>query len=830
MVKKWLSLAFLMVIALILPAGLYGQEPGLANAPAQPAAANALLAEQGLPTDQIIIKFKDPVLAADSLAANPDQMMARLSQAAGVRLSYYRPMSGEANVLKLPEPLPLAEVEATSAALSALPEVAYAEPDRILQIDGQPELVKLAAGVTPNDPLFGDQWHYGYTAGTSEGLNLLPAWDITTGSASTVVAVIDTGILNHADLAGRTVPGYDFISDPFMGNDGNGRDSDPSDPGDWVTADECGYAHTARNSSWHGTHVAGTIGAATNNGVGGAGVNWTAKILPVRVLGKCGGSTSDIVDAMRWSAGLAVSGVPNNANPAQVLNLSLGGTGSCSFSEQDAIDDVVNAGTTIIIAAGNSNQDAAGFSPGNCDNIITVAANDRTGDKAYYSNFGSTVEVAAPGGETNVSTANGVLSTLNTGTQGPVADTYKYYQGTSMATPHVAGVASLIMGLRPDYTPAQVLARLQSTARPFPGGSSCNTSICGSGIVDAYQALLGLINLTNHIYLPQVLLGEQGPAEVAFSNANYQVVEAAGQAVIEVRLSRPEASTVTVNYATGGGSATAGIDYVAKAGILQFNPNQTGKTFNVTIIDNPLYEATKTIGLSLSNPGGAEFGSPANATLSITNDDAPPSSIINGNFEQGATGWSQFSTHGWPVIIEDLEDNSFPGNVAPRSGTWAVWLGGANDDLSYIGQQIIVPAGAPYLTYYHWIASEDACGFDVAEVIINDTDVANEYDLCANQTTVGWVKHTVNLSDWVNQSVSVKIAVVTDSSLNSNLFVDDVFFAVSADVPAGPPVQQPGGGQEALQSRLDLLAPTGEITPPAAERPPFSGRARGIEK
>ncbi len=308
MVKKWLAFVLLMVIALILPAGLQGKEPGTLDNPLQAAGA-ASVSEQGLPTDQIIIRFKDPDAAADSLALNPDQMILRLSQAAGGRLSYYRPMSGEANVLKLPEPMPLVEVEAISAALSALPEVAYAEPDRILQIIGRPESVSLVADLTPNDPRFGDQWHYRYTAGTDEGLNLLPAWDITTGSSSTVVAVIDTGILNHADLAGRSVPGYDFISDPFVANDGDGRDLDPSDPGDWVTANECGI-NGARNSSWHGTHVAGTVGAATNNELGVAGVNWQAKILPVRVLGKCGGSTSDIVDGMRWSAGLSVLAYP----------------------------------------------------------------------------------------------------------------------------------------------------------------------------------------------------------------------------------------------------------------------------------------------------------------------------------------------------------------------------------------------------------------------------------------------------------------------------------------------------------------------------------------
>ena len=213
---------------------------------------------------------------------------------------------------------------------------------------------------------------------------------------------------------------------------------------------QLGYlpAVCATNSSWHGTHTAGTIGAASNNGVGVAGVNWNSKILPVRVLGKCGGYTSDIADGMRWAAGLSVSGVPANANPAKVLNLSLGGSGACDATYQDAVNAITAAGTTIVVSAGNSNADAINYRPGNCNGVITVAATNRDGGRAYYSNYGSIIEISAPGGETNVSNSNGVLSTLNTGTQGPGADTYVYYQGTSMAAPHVAGVASLLYSLQ----------------------------------------------------------------------------------------------------------------------------------------------------------------------------------------------------------------------------------------------------------------------------------------------------------------------------------------------------------------------------------------------
>src|SRR5205823_4685517 len=202
------------------------------------------------------------------------------------------------------------------------------------------------AMVVPNDTMYGQQWHYFEARG---GINLPPAWDVTTGSASLTVAVVDSGVVPHADLAGRLVPGYDFISDASMSNDGDGRDADARDPGD--------YGCNGAASSWHGTHVAGTIGAASNNGAGVAGINWSSKILPVRVMGKCGGYTSDIVDGMRWAAGIAVIGVPANANPARVINLSLGSDGACSSAFQSAVNDVIARGTVVVAAAGNSNSD-----------------------------------------------------------------------------------------------------------------------------------------------------------------------------------------------------------------------------------------------------------------------------------------------------------------------------------------------------------------------------------------------------------------------------------------------------------------------------------------
>jgi subtilisin family serine protease len=507
--KRWKQLARFAAAAFVLcfllgeaagqPAFSAGQEPPegarQAGQPPVPPCTPA----------QWMVKFKDATaenLRLQDGSNSRAQAAQRLSEAAGMPLDFKREMGGGAFVftgsaeaagaagkeLEMPglACLPPEQAQAIAEAMMSQPEVEYAEVDRILTITR-----------VPNDPQYSSQWHYFAPTAGNYGINAPAAWDITTGSASVVVGVVDTGITNHADLAGRILPGYDMMSDAWMANDGGGRDADPSDPGDWVAFNDCYSGSEAETSSWHGTHVAGTIGASTNNAAGVAGVNWAARILPVRVLGRCGGYLSDISDGMRWAAGLAVPLVPANPNPAKVVNVSITGLGACGVAEQSAINDMMAAGTTVVIAAGNEGNNALFYTPASCSGAITVAATDRAGDLAIYSNFSETlIELSAPGGETGVLT-NGVLSTLNTGLQGPVSDTYAYFQGTSMATPHVAGVASLLYGLQPNLTPAQVRAILQGTVTAFPVGSSCRTwNDCGSGIVNAGGAVGVLPRIT----------------------------------------------------------------------------------------------------------------------------------------------------------------------------------------------------------------------------------------------------------------------------------------------------------------------------------------------
>jgi serine protease len=404
-----------------------------------------------------------------------------LSKTANVPMTVFRFMSGDAHVIKLDRSVTLSEARVIAERLMRNDSrVEFAEPDRRVY----------PTATTPTDPGYLPyQWHYFAPAGANlGGANLPNAWDITKGSASITVAVIDTGYRQHADL-GTVLPGYDFITDAWTANDGGGRDSDARDPGDWVAANDCGPGEPPENSSWHGTHVAGTIAALMNNGIGGTGIAPNVKILPVRVLGKCGGYMSDVVDGMRWAAGLAVPGVPANPNPAQVLNMSLGASGACSATFQNAATDVVTAGKVIVAAAGNGGSTDNVNLPANCDNVIAVTAHTISGLLPSWATIGPETAISAPGG------TSGVYSLSNTGTTVPVSDSYAISQGTSMATPHVAGVAALMFSVKSSLTPAQVRSYLQSSARAFPAGSYCATSgigRCGSGLLDAAGALAAI--------------------------------------------------------------------------------------------------------------------------------------------------------------------------------------------------------------------------------------------------------------------------------------------------------------------------------------------------
>lgn len=414
---------------------------------------------------------------------------------------------------------------ATLARLRADPEVEYAVPDRRMY----------AHATTPNDPrgpAGGGQWYLG--AAQPSAINALGAWDITQGSDSIVIAMIDTGVrfehedLGRASAGGRLLDGYDFISpDPdntfTTANDGDGRDADASDPGDWITAadiaaDSASCGDQQEDSSWHGTRTAGIVGARTNNAIGVAGITWKGRILPVRALGKCGGYNSDILAGMLWAAGQHVSGVPDNANPAKIINLSLGSSDPCDQASADVVGQLVSLGVLIVASAGNEGGPVD--SPANCPGALGVAGLRQAGTKVGFSSLGPEVALAAPAGNCVNPTGACLYSidtTVNAGTTTPAAATNTYTDqfnanvGTSFSAPIVSGIAGLMLAVNGNLRATHLIARLKEGAVTFPTTSEtpnlpachvptgsadvqqsecvCNTSVCGAGMANALGAV-----------------------------------------------------------------------------------------------------------------------------------------------------------------------------------------------------------------------------------------------------------------------------------------------------------------------------------------------------
>jgi subtilisin family serine protease len=347
----------------------------------------------------------------------------------------------------------------------------------------------------PNDPRFGDQWALDPN-NTLSGIDVVPAWSRTKG-AGQVIAVIDSGITAHPELDAHVLPGYDMISEPVVAHDGDGRDADPADTGDWLTFQEV-QAHpevfegcsVQSESSWHGTHVAGLAAAVQGNAEGISGVAPDAWILPVRALGKCGGTMSDIAAAITWASGGDVPGVAVNPAPADVINLSVSSSATCQPFVQAAIDGALQRGTSVVVSAGNSSRPFTQTSPAGCYDVIAAGAVDRSGNRAPYSNYGVAgrdLPLFAPGGLNSPSAAVGMLSTVNLGGTVPAGPGYGVESGTSMAAPLVSGAAALLRA-HSGMGPLAVAEHLRDTAARFPAGSTC-TGSCGAGILDVDAAL-----------------------------------------------------------------------------------------------------------------------------------------------------------------------------------------------------------------------------------------------------------------------------------------------------------------------------------------------------
>lgn len=451
---------------------------------------------------------------AETRAASATGRMRALADRARLSLDSSHSISPDVHVMRV---MPLARGERATdmlARLQADAEVEYVVPDRRVY----------PHATTSNDPLAIGQWYL--QAVERSAIDAQGAWDRTVGRKGVVIAVVDTGVrFDHPDLGrahegGRLLPGYDFISgDPSGGfrtaNDSDGRDADPSDPGDWVAAeDNCG---TPSDSSWHGTRVAGIIGARSNNSLGVAGITWSGYILPVRVIGKCGGNNSDVLAGIRWAAGLSVPGVPANPYPAQVINVSLGSEGPCDSASADVISEVASRGVLVVVSAGNEGGPVD--SPANCPGAMAIAGLRHAGTKVGFSSLGPEIKLSAPGG--NCVNINGgpclfsIDTTANDGRTSPgnhiYTDQFSHNVGTSFSSPIVSGIAGLMLAVNGNLKSTQLIARMQEGAtKPFPVSQepgvpvchipqsrfdiqntecSCTTAVCGAGMANAKGAV-----------------------------------------------------------------------------------------------------------------------------------------------------------------------------------------------------------------------------------------------------------------------------------------------------------------------------------------------------
>lgn len=687
------------------------------------ASANEVEKQSRAGFSQFIVQFK-PGSASHGNSALRQRALDAPGRALGLSVNQVRRMAIGADVVRTSRKLDYRAAEAFMNRLRANPDVEYVEIDRILR----PTLV-------PNDTFYnGNQWHYYEATG---GINLPPTWDLATGTG-VVVAVLDTGITTHSDLSANIVAGYDFITDLTAAGDGNGRDSDPSDPGDWTTADQCNPGEPAEDSSWHGTHVAGTVAAVTNNNKGVAGVAFNSKVMPVRVLGHCGGVSSDIADAIVWAAGGAVSGIPTNANPVEVINMSLGGPGSCGAGTQAAINYAVNAGVVVVVSAGNDNADTAGYTPANCQNVIAVGATNRDGAKAGFSNYGATVDVSAPGG----GESSFIASTWNNGKTAPTTETYIGMQGTSMAAPHVAGVAALMQSASPA-TPASVETVIKSTARALP--VSCPQG-CGSGIVNALGAVTGA-------GAGALLISDVSMSEGNSGTKNF---------TFTVSLSKALPGNVTFDIATANGTATAGSDYVG------FSLNNqtiiagaTSKNFDVTVNGDATVEPNEIFYVNVSNVSGVAVAK-SQGVGTIINDDATALS------------------NGVPVSpIAGSTGTSFLYSLVVPSGKTSVTFttsGGTGDADLYVSRDVI-----PSTTVNGW-ASE---GPNTAENIqINSPVAGTYYVLVYSYATISGVSLVGTYVPGDNPAISVGDVSLSEGNAGTKLFT----FPITLSVTSGSPV------------------------------------------
>lgn len=463
-------------------------------------AHTALAAASGaetIPAGGLIVKLKGTAGSSGREAAQAaEQRLRTVFASKSTAIGAVRATGTQAQLVRWSRALDAQESASLLAALRADPNVAYAVPNTYEH--------RLAV-TEPDDPDFGDQWWLSASVGRgSRGVaGIFDAWSTSTGG-TVDVAVLDTGLLvGQADLedGARFATGYDLVTDDSAdpAGDGDGRDSDFSDPGDGHASTTCSDGSSSA-SSWHGSKIAGIVGATTNNAVGVAGINRDVRVVTVRVAGPCGALVSDIVDGMRWAAGLTVEGLPLNPHPVRVINLSFGSANTDCSPYQDTINELADAGVLVIAAGGNEDGGVVNR-PARCSGVLGVGAVQRNGAKTSYASVGAEIGITTTGGDFGVD--GGIVTTSNDGTTAPGGAVYEGTYGTSFSTPIVTGVASLMLAVNPDLSRDQLIDGLKSTARAHvstaglpsceagtaQGACNCTTATCGAGLLDASAAL-----------------------------------------------------------------------------------------------------------------------------------------------------------------------------------------------------------------------------------------------------------------------------------------------------------------------------------------------------
>ena len=616
------------------------------------------------------VKFQQAqTSAADAVA---------LSQRSSVATAGARQITPSMHVLLLPKTLYGNEVAAALERLRADPAVAFADVDE-----------RRYPHALPDDPLFvpvigssSGQWYLqppSSATPTSDAAatDAVSAWDITKGSTGTVIADVDSGIrFDHPDLlragfGGRLLPGYDFVGQDYnastsaalgtylVANDGDAYDPDPADPGDWINSTD--LLNTAlfpsancsvEDSTWHGTRVVGVLGALTNNGVGVAGMTWVPYILPVRALGKCGGYDSDIIAGIEWSVGLSVNGVPDNPYPADIVNLSLGGSGACPSDYQSAITTLSSMGVLVVASAGNESGPVD--APGNCAGVLTVAGLRNIGTKVGYSSLGAEVGIAAPAGNcVNSSGAclRSIDTTTNTGLTVPVSNTYTNQTnpnlGTSFSAPIVSGIAALMRSVNANLTPAQLISRIESSATAFPqpaglavcpavasdgsGECACTVGQCGAGMVNALHAVKAAQRPIAAVTLPANYVSGSGSFNAGASvaacgltvssyawSSTGAVVITAGAATAQVTVTASGTGTLTVVVTDSVGNTDSAVIHFSSSGAMTTAPTAPGTPASACLADFTFTLAAPTVTESFQ-PSSVAVNTATTLTLTMVN-------------------------------------------------------------------------------------------------------------------------------------------------------------------------------------------------------------------